>query len=133
VAGNAIFRRQNDRSSIRSQKRIRFPNGSIAPVSSVPHGVFSSPEKALVEFVGLGDVEDAQDRDDAGELNGHQGSLPFIRSLGCIRHCRACPGQARPGRPATNRAPVTMVAANARPLLDLREPRNWGNLLAPQR
>ena len=29
--------------SIGSQKRIRFPNGSIAPVSSLPHGVFSRP------------------------------------------------------------------------------------------
>jgi hypothetical protein len=28
-------------------------------------------EKALIELVGLGDIEDAQDRHDAGELNGH--------------------------------------------------------------
>ena len=36
-------------------------------------------EKALIEFVGLGDIEDPQDRDDAGELNGDRGSLPFMR------------------------------------------------------
>jgi hypothetical protein len=30
-------------------------------------------EKDLLELVGLGDVEDAQDRDDAGESNGHRG------------------------------------------------------------
>jgi hypothetical protein len=28
---------------IRSQKRMRLPKGSIAPVSSVPHSVFSIP------------------------------------------------------------------------------------------
>src|ERR1700719_4179528 len=32
-------------------------------------------EKALIELVGLGDVEDAQNRDDAHELNGHRGPL----------------------------------------------------------
>ena len=36
-------------------------------------------EKALIELVGLGEVEDAQDRDDARELNGDRGSLPFMR------------------------------------------------------
>ena len=29
-------------------------------------------EKGLIEFVGLGDVEDAQDRDDARELYSHR-------------------------------------------------------------
>jgi hypothetical protein len=36
-------------------------------------------EKALVEFVGLGDIEDAQDRDDAGEFNGYEGRSSFMR------------------------------------------------------
>jgi hypothetical protein len=29
----------------------------------------------LIELVGLGDVEDAQDRDDADELDGHRDPL----------------------------------------------------------
>jgi hypothetical protein len=41
------------RLSISSQKRIRFPNGSMAPVSSVPHGgVYSRQRQRRV--VGAG-------------------------------------------------------------------------------
>jgi hypothetical protein len=39
----AVIGGEGYRLSISSQKRIRFPDGSMAPVSSVPHGVFSRP------------------------------------------------------------------------------------------
>jgi hypothetical protein len=38
-------------------------------------------EKALIELVGLGEVEDAQDRDDAHELNGHRVAPVWARGL----------------------------------------------------
>jgi hypothetical protein len=116
VARNAIFRRQNDRSSIRSQKRIRFPNGSIAPVSSVPHGVFSRPVKAG-PHVAIGLRADF--------------AMEFLDAA--HHHAQPCAWTTVSMMLAQVKDQVAArhLAVERRPLLDLRRTTNWGSLLAP--
>src|ERR1700722_20119968 len=58
-------------------------------------------EKALIELVGLGEVEDAQDRDDAHELNGHRcpsfGPEDYSGLSAAIRDESRDPASKRPG------------------------------------